>query len=50
MRIGDTRDLSGLYRIIAVLRELAVWIETEYLAWLDRWLGIAPPLETVGTL
>ncbi|GKU11075.1 hypothetical protein FLAG1_12089 [Fusarium langsethiae] len=43
--IGDTRDLSNLYTIIAVLKELGEWIQTDYLAWLDRWLGIAPPLE-----
>ncbi|CVL08888.1 uncharacterized protein FMAN_14119 [Fusarium mangiferae] len=48
IRMGDTRDLPGLYRIIAVLRELAIWMETDYLAWLDRWLGLAPPLDTAA--
>ncbi|TVY60590.1 hypothetical protein Focb16_v003160 [Fusarium oxysporum f. sp. cubense] len=48
MRMGDTRDLPGLYRIIAISRELAIWMETEYLAWLDRWLGLAPPSSTAS--
>jgi hypothetical protein len=47
--MGDTMDLAGLYRIVAVLRELGRWMETEYLAWLDRWLGLAPPLGTTST-
>ncbi|KAG8673923.1 hypothetical protein FPOAC1_007242 [Fusarium poae] len=42
--IGNTRDLSDLYRILAVLKELGAWMQTEYLAWLDRWLGLALPL------
>ncbi|KAI5455738.1 hypothetical protein BGZ63DRAFT_397858 [Mariannaea sp. PMI_226] len=40
INMGGTRDLVGLYRLIGILRELAAWMETEYLAWLDRWLGI----------
>ncbi|KAF5230267.1 hypothetical protein FAUST_9888 [Fusarium austroamericanum] len=36
IRMGDTRDLPGLYRIIAILRELAIWVETDYLTCLDR--------------
>lgn len=38
--MGGTRDLVGLYRVVRILRELAKWMETEYLAWLDRWLGL----------
>ncbi|KAF4472843.1 exostosin 3 [Fusarium albosuccineum] len=42
--MGETRDLVGMYRIVGVLRALASWIETEYAAWLDRWLGLGQPL------
>ncbi|KAG5753494.1 hypothetical protein H9Q70_003894 [Fusarium xylarioides] len=43
INMGGTRDLVGLYRVIGILRELAKWMETEYLAWLDRWLGLEQP-------
>jgi hypothetical protein len=41
--MGGTMDLVGLYRVLGILRELAVWMETEYVAWLDRWLGLRQP-------
>ncbi|KAF4946654.1 hypothetical protein FSARC_14144 [Fusarium sarcochroum] len=37
--IGSTGELKEVYRIIAVLRTLASWMETEFMDWLDRWLG-----------
>ncbi|KAH6964736.1 hypothetical protein EDB82DRAFT_578553 [Fusarium venenatum] len=50
IRMGDTRNLPGLYRIIVVLRELAIWIEMDYLASLDSWLGLVPPPDTAAEL
>ncbi|KAL3587676.1 hypothetical protein FPOAC2_13574 [Fusarium poae] len=46
--IGSTGELKDVYRIIAVLRILAAWIETEYMDWLDTWLG-GPGLGTRPT-
>ncbi|KAL5603835.1 hypothetical protein FOVSG1_006585 [Fusarium oxysporum f. sp. vasinfectum] len=43
INMGGTRDLVGLYRVVGILRELAKWMEMEYLAWLDRWLGLEQP-------
>ncbi|KAF4452149.1 exostosin 3 [Fusarium austroafricanum] len=43
INMGGTMDLIGLYRVLGILRELAMWIETEYVAWLDRWLGLQQP-------
>ncbi|KAF4340975.1 exostosin 3 [Fusarium beomiforme] len=43
INMGGTMDLVGLYRVLGILRELAMWIETEYVAWLDRWLGLEQP-------
>jgi hypothetical protein len=42
--MGGTRDLVGLYCVVGILRELAMWMETEYVAWLDRWLGVGQPV------
>lgn len=46
--IGSTGELKDVYRIIAVLRILAAWINTEYMDWLDTWLG-GPGLGTRPT-
>jgi hypothetical protein len=39
--MGNTMDLQGLYKIIAVLRVLGRWMEGEYLEWLERWFGLS---------
>jgi hypothetical protein len=39
--MGNTMNLQGLYKIIAVLRVLGRWMEGEYLEWLERWLGLS---------
>ncbi|OBS15161.1 hypothetical protein FPOA_12934 [Fusarium poae] len=40
IRIGETSNLVGLYRIVGILRELALRMETEFVTWLERWLGV----------
>ncbi|KAH6949515.1 hypothetical protein DER45DRAFT_624024 [Fusarium avenaceum] len=42
--IGNTRDILDLYRIVAVVKEPGAWMQTDYLSWLNRWLGLTPPL------
>lgn len=39
--MGNTMDLQGVYKIIAVLRVLGRWMEVEYLEWLNTWLGLS---------
>ena len=39
--MGNTMDLQGVYKIIAVLRVLGRWMEAEYLEWLETWLGLS---------
>ncbi|KAH7169697.1 uncharacterized protein B0J16DRAFT_351742, partial [Fusarium flagelliforme] len=41
LAMGNTMDLQGLYKIVAVLRVLGRWMEAEYLEWLERWLGLS---------
>ncbi|KAI5455760.1 hypothetical protein BGZ63DRAFT_368564, partial [Mariannaea sp. PMI_226] len=37
--IGDTRGLIGLYKIVGVLRVLALWVQGEYMTWIQRLLN-----------
>ena len=41
LAMGNTMDLQGVYKIIAVLRVLGRWMEAEYLEWLETWLGLS---------
>ncbi|KAH7235302.1 hypothetical protein BKA59DRAFT_532484 [Fusarium tricinctum] len=36
LAIGDTRTIIGLYQLIASLRKLGDWIETQYRAWAEE--------------
>ncbi len=34
--LGDTRTLSGVYRVIAAIRRLAKWIDEQYRPWFEK--------------
>ena len=41
--MGDTRTVLGIYKILAVLRLLAVWADTDYRLWFNKAvLGLGP--------
>ena len=35
MRIGNTESIHGIYTILAVLRQVADWIEVTFRAWVE---------------
>ena len=35
--IGDTLGLWSMYHLVAVLREVAKWVEGLYREWVERW-------------
>lgn len=34
IKLGDTDQLVGCYQVVAALRDLARWTESEYRSWL----------------
>ena len=47
MTIGNTRTITGIYMIIAALRELAKWIGSHFRDWIS--LLFTPPTVTDGS-
>lgn len=51
--MGETRSLTGVYKLLASLRRLAAWVELEFKDWFSRltvsspssgsWLALQPP-------
>jgi hypothetical protein len=39
LAIGDTETLIGLYQLVASLKAIAEWIETEYRTWVESAFG-----------